>query len=195
MSDYVILDNTQQINNTGGFYRTYGGTGSSGNPSLSYTDYYYQWRASYNAEYNAPSSLDTPNIFINDAKLLSKYKTVEIHYYRTQFSERSYGSQGIRADFYDSTGTNIGNIFDAFIKASGTQTVEQTVEVTIPNNATQIKFNCAANNDRSSSNTTCRIYSIILKHRKGAKLGDKDCEVYLGETEIADIYLGETEIG
>jgi hypothetical protein len=195
MSDYVILDNTQAINITGGFSRVYGGTGSSGNPSLAFTSNYYQWRASFNAEYNAPSSTDTPNIFINNPKLLSKYKTVEIHYYRTQYSERSFGQQGIRADFYNSNGQNIGNIFNAFITAAGTQTTEQTVEVAIPDNATQIKFNVASNNDGSSSNTTCRVYSIILKHRKGAKLGELDCEVYKGETEITDIFLGETEIG
>ena len=195
MSDYVILDNTQAIDITGGFSRVYGGTGSSGNPSLTKTNNYYQWYAYFNHDYNAPSSTDTPNIFINNPKLLSKYKTVEVHYYRTQYSERSYAPQGIKADFYNASGQNIGNIFDATITSSGTQTTDQTVEITIPKNATQIKFFVRSNNDRNSSNTTCRIYSIFLKHRKGAKIGDKDCEVYKGSKEITDIFLGETEIG
>lgn len=193
--DYVILDNTQSINNTGGFSRVYGGTGSSSNPSLSFTDHYYQWTARFNNDYNAPSSTDTPNILINDPKLLSKYKTIEIHYYRIQYSQRSYGAQGIRADFYNSSDQNIGNIFNAFITSSGTQTKEDTVEVEIPKNATKIKFQVASNNDDGSSYTTCRVYSIILKHRKGAKLGDKDVEVYLGTKPIDSIFLGDKEVG
>ena len=193
MSDYIVLDNTQAIDNTGGFSRTFGGTGSNSNPSLTYTNNYYQWRASFNAEYNAPGCTDTPNIFLNDPKLLTKYKTIEIHYYRTQYSQRSYGSQGMRVKFYSSADADLGTVFDSYIKSSGTKTEEQTVEVEKPKNATKIKVQVGANNDNNDSSTTCRIYSIILKHKKGTKLGDTDCEVFLGEEEVGNIYLGQTE--
>jgi hypothetical protein len=194
MSDYVILDNTQAIDITGGFNRVITGSGSTSNPSLTKTNNYYQWSASMNAEYNAPGCKDTPNIFINNPKLLSKYKQLQIKYYRYAWSSRAYTPQGIASYFYKGS-TQKTEIFNAFTGASGTQEKTETVTVDIPDDVDNIKIHIGGQNATQGANTTCRVYQIILKHRKGAKLGDKDCEVYLGTTEITDIYLGTKEIG
>lgn len=79
MSNYVILQQSTGVDLTGGFNNSYYGTGSSSNPSLSKTNNLYQWRASFNAEYNAPSVHSFPKIFANNIKLLSKYKKLESH--------------------------------------------------------------------------------------------------------------------
>lgn len=93
----------------------------------------------------------------------------------------------------DINGNNVGTIFYAKLRQSGSTSTSGTAEIEIPKNATQIYFDVNANNDDNPSNVTCQVSDITLvEKRVSAKLGETDVsEVYLGSTEISELFLGD----
>lgn len=196
MAEYVILQQSSTTDLTGGFNNTYTGTGSSSNPTLRYENGLYRWRAAFNNDYNSPGVSSFPKIFIENTKLLQKYRKIRITYKVTQYSPRAYNYQGIEAHFCDSDGKDISTIFYAKYKEAGTTTHSDTVEVEIPKNATRIRFHANANNDDNPSNAISDISEITLVGKRvTAWLGTKEVvEVYLGNKEITGLYKGDKEL-